>query len=126
MMDTNFCTGTPLGGWSIFYETRRKIISKPGITGYWQIFGDRSKGCKNLVECDEFYDKNKSILFDLRILLLTSIVVFKMKHSDSIITSNVNESGLSKLVQPDKSYWLSISNTMLCTIKNSQCFGEPS
>ncbi|MCL6097090.1 MAG: sugar transferase [Bacteroidetes bacterium] len=60
-----------------FYERRSMIISKPGITGCWQIFGDRRKGCKNLVELDELYDNNKSALFYLRILILTSIVALR-------------------------------------------------
>lgn len=72
-----------------FYERRSRLISKPGITGCWQIFGDRKRGCKNLVELDEFYDKNKSVMFYLRILMLTSVVVFTFNHSDSIIANNV-------------------------------------
>ncbi len=71
-----------------FYERRSRLISKPGITGCWQIFGDRKKGSKNLVELDELYDKNKSVMFYLKILMLTSIAVFTFNHSDSIIADD--------------------------------------
>ena len=53
------------------YKRREKINSLPGITGYWQIYGERERGAKNLVELDEFYDRNKSLLLDLKIILKT-------------------------------------------------------
>lgn len=52
------------------YEERYKV--KPGITGWAQVNGWR--GNSSIVErirCDRFYIKNRSLLFNLKILLLT-------------------------------------------------------
>ncbi len=68
-----------------FYYRRSKINSKPGITGYWQVFGNRLLGTANLVECDEIYEKRKSITCDLKIILRTILVLIMAKHSDAII-----------------------------------------
>ena len=71
------------------YERREKLKSRPGITGYWQIFGDRNKGLENLVALDEYYERKKSSLLDLRLLLSTIVLVMTAKHSDSIIDSKM-------------------------------------
>jgi lipopolysaccharide/colanic/teichoic acid biosynthesis glycosyltransferase len=83
----------------LFYDRRRKIKSKPGITGLWQINGDRSKGIENLLELEEFYDKNRSIALDIKILLHTIPVVFFGSNSDAILKSkgkNINNKILLK------------------------------
>lgn len=49
----------------------------PGITGWAQINGRDEIDIEEKVELDEFYLKNKSILFDVKILFLTVIKVFK-------------------------------------------------
>ncbi len=67
-----------------YYYRRTDICSTPGITGYWQVFGDRSKGTKNLVEFDEYYDLHQSIMFDFKILLKTALILITASHSDSI------------------------------------------
>ncbi len=67
------------------YQRREVIKSKPGITGYWQIFGDRNKGFENIVMLDEYYEKEKSIFLDLKLLFSTALIVMMAKHSDSII-----------------------------------------
>ena len=68
------------------YYRRTKIDSKPGITGFWQVFGQRTKGIVNLVELDEKYDKNKSVLFDFKIIFRTLLISLTASHSDSIVT----------------------------------------
>ena len=70
---------------SYLYYSREELNSIPGITGYWQVFGDREKGIENLVEWDEYYERNKSFLLNFRIMLKTISVVFFAAHSDSII-----------------------------------------
>ncbi|MEJ2613787.1 MAG: sugar transferase [Ignavibacteriaceae bacterium] len=70
-----------------FYQKRIRINSKPGITGYWQIFGERIKGSKNMVELDEIYENEKSTLFDLKIIGRTILLFATASHSDSIITN---------------------------------------
>ena len=52
------------------YEERYKI--KPGITGWSQINGWRgSSSIKKRTECDRFYIRNRSLFFNLKVLLLT-------------------------------------------------------
>ena len=60
------------------YFARHKV--KPGITGWAQVNGFRGETdtvdkIKNRVEHDLYYAENWSLLFDLRILLMTVIVV---------------------------------------------------
>lgn len=66
------------------YRRREAINSTPGISGYWQIFGNRSAGLKNLIELDEYYNINKSFTLDMFLILLTIPVVLFGKHSDAI------------------------------------------
>ncbi|MDR3666182.1 MAG: sugar transferase [Ignavibacteriaceae bacterium] len=67
------------------YNRRKFITSKPGITGYWQIYGNRQKGVHDLIEADEHYEKNKSFIFDLFLIAMTIPIMFFTKHSDAII-----------------------------------------
>ena len=69
----------------VFYNRRKFIISKPGITGYWQIYGNREKGVHDLIEADEHYEKNRSFMFDLFLISMTIPILFFTKHSDAII-----------------------------------------
>ena len=73
-----------------FYIKRTKIESLPGITGYWQVYGDRSKGSQNLIGLDENYEKQKSFRLDAKIILKSILIVLTASHSDSIIFSNKN------------------------------------
>ncbi|MFZ0454102.1 MAG: sugar transferase [Ignavibacteriaceae bacterium] len=68
-----------------YYQRRTKLNSKPGITGYWQVFGERIRGIQNLVELDDKYEKEKSLLLDLKIFFRTFIIFATASHSDSII-----------------------------------------
>ena len=63
---------------------RAGIKSNPGITGYWQIFGDRAGGAKNLVEMDLYYEERKTFWMDLFIGLETIPVILFAKHFDAI------------------------------------------
>ncbi len=68
-----------------FYLRRTDINSLPGITGYWQVFGDRKKGSQSLVELDEAYEKQKSFFFDAKIMLKSILIILTASHSDSIL-----------------------------------------
>jgi len=67
------------------FKRRTKLKSKPGITGMWQVNGERSEGAVNLIENDEYYENKKSIYLDLKLLFKTVTLVFTASHSDSII-----------------------------------------
>lgn len=69
----------------ILYSRRGNFSSKPGISGYWQIYGDRQKGVMNLIELEGFYDRNRSLTLDLFLVFMTLPIVFFAKHSDAII-----------------------------------------
>ena len=94
MGDMSLVGPRPLSLWDLqmmkendpdLYERRKLIASKPGITGYWQIYGNRQKGVKDLIEADEKYEKNKSFGFDLFLLMMTIPKMFFTKNSDAII-----------------------------------------
>jgi lipopolysaccharide/colanic/teichoic acid biosynthesis glycosyltransferase len=67
------------------YNLRSSISVKPGITGVWQIIGDRNLGVENLVGLDIFYQENYSFRLDFKILLSTIPIVLFAKNSDAII-----------------------------------------
>lgn len=67
------------------YKQRESIIAKPGITGYWQVYGKRPLGVKNLVENDIYYSNNISLRTDTKIILKTIKIMLLGMHSDAII-----------------------------------------
>ncbi len=58
---------------------RRRISMKPGITGLWQILGRKDLPMKENLQYDFYYIRNRSLLFDLSILLRTVGVVLTRK-----------------------------------------------
>ena len=74
----------------VSYQRRTKINSKPGISGMWQVYGERNRGTANLVELDELYENKKSFLLDLKIILVSAFILLTAAHSDSIVKSKVS------------------------------------
>jgi len=70
------------------HQRRSQLKSKPGVTGYWQIFGNREEGADNLIEMDEYYEKNKSFSFDFFLMFVTIPVILFAKHTDAISFPN--------------------------------------
>lgn len=66
------------------YNLRNKITLKPGLTGYWQIYGKRLEGAVNLIENDLYYSQKYGLGLDLKILFSTIPMVLFAKHSDAI------------------------------------------
>ena len=52
---------------------RQRLQVKPGITGVWQVSGDRTKEIHENISYDIFYIANRSLLLDLIILARTLI-----------------------------------------------------
>jgi lipopolysaccharide/colanic/teichoic acid biosynthesis glycosyltransferase len=50
---------------------------KPGLTGYWQVYGRQEVDYADRVKMDIFYIQNWSLLLDLRLLLLTPLRVLR-------------------------------------------------
>lgn len=56
---------------------------RPGLTGYAQVMGRDDLDDDEKVKYDEYYVKNQSFLFDMKIILLTILKIFKgdgVKH----------------------------------------------
>jgi exopolysaccharide biosynthesis polyprenyl glycosylphosphotransferase len=61
---------------------RRRLATKPGITGLWQVSGrNRITNFRHWVELDNQYIRNWSLRGDLRILIQTVWVVLRMSGS---------------------------------------------
>jgi lipopolysaccharide/colanic/teichoic acid biosynthesis glycosyltransferase len=55
----------------------QRLQAKPGITGYWQVIARSSCDFDEMVRLDIEYIKHQSLWLDLKILLLTPLVVLK-------------------------------------------------
>jgi len=62
------------------YDKQRLLVT-PGCTSLWQISGRSNVGFKEMVELDLQYIQNRSILFDLKIILKTVLVLFGSKDA---------------------------------------------
>jgi exopolysaccharide biosynthesis polyprenyl glycosylphosphotransferase len=62
------------------YDKQRLLVT-PGCTGLWQISGRSNVGFKEMVELDLQYIRNRSILFDLKIIFKTVLVLFGSKDA---------------------------------------------
>jgi lipopolysaccharide/colanic/teichoic acid biosynthesis glycosyltransferase len=67
-----------------YYAQRSRLHSRPGITGFWQVFGDRKGGTKNLIEMDEAYEQRKSLFLDVYLILKTLPIMLFADHSDAV------------------------------------------
>jgi lipopolysaccharide/colanic/teichoic acid biosynthesis glycosyltransferase len=69
---------------SELYDRRNKLNCPPGISGLWQLFGNRSEGMIGMIALESLYEKVASPLLDLKLILYTITVVLQAKNSDSI------------------------------------------
>ena len=53
---------------------RQRLALKPGMTGMWQISGDRAYSIHQNPECDAYYARHRSIFLDIAIMLHTFLV----------------------------------------------------
>lgn len=68
-----------------YYEIRNNISSKPGITGLWQVIGDRKKGVEELISLEMFYETNRSLKLNFIIIYYTLILMITGNNSDALI-----------------------------------------
>lgn len=80
-------------------EERIILTVRPGVTGYNQAINRNSVLTKEKLKNDIFYVKNMSLLFDIKIIFMTIMAVFRRK--------NINRIGSSK----EETYILSEEET---------------
>lgn len=56
---------------------RKRLDMKPGLTGLWQVSGRNRLPFEEMVKLDLFYIENWSLLFDLKIVLRTVLVLLR-------------------------------------------------
>jgi exopolysaccharide biosynthesis polyprenyl glycosylphosphotransferase len=56
---------------------RKRLDMKPGLTGLWQVSGRNRLPFEEMVKLDLFYIENWSLLFDLKIVLRTVLVMLR-------------------------------------------------
>jgi lipopolysaccharide/colanic/teichoic acid biosynthesis glycosyltransferase len=56
---------------------RKRLDMKPGLTGLWQVSGRNRLPFEEMVRLDLFYIENWSVLFDLKIMMRTALVIFR-------------------------------------------------
>jgi exopolysaccharide biosynthesis polyprenyl glycosylphosphotransferase len=56
---------------------RKRLEMKPGLTGLWQVSGRNRLPFEEMVKLDLFYIENWSLLFDLKIILRTVLVMLR-------------------------------------------------
>lgn len=62
-----------------YIENYRKL--RPGITGLWQISGRNDVSYRRRVACDVVYGRSKSLVTDVRIIVMTAFVVVTARGS---------------------------------------------
>jgi len=94
-----------------WYSLRDKIRCKPGITGLWQVFGNRTEGVENLVGLDILYDHLKSYRLDLKIFFSTLMVILGANKSDALeLTKSVRKNYPLTIFSNWSSFSLDISS----------------
>lgn len=70
-------TSFDVSTYQLWHTERLEVL--PGITGLWQISGRSDIGFDERVRLDREYIRNKSLLLDCRILLMTFFSVVRRK-----------------------------------------------
>ena len=56
---------------------RKRLDMKPGVTGLWQVSGRNRLSFEEMVKLDLFYIENWSLLFDVKIIVRTVLVLVR-------------------------------------------------
>ncbi len=60
---------------------KQRLLVMPGCTGLWQVSGRSNIGFKEMVELDLQYIQNRTLLFDIKIIFKTVLVLFGSKDA---------------------------------------------
>ncbi|MBK8945575.1 MAG: sugar transferase [Ignavibacteriae bacterium] len=66
------------------YLKRGNLKYKSGISGLWQLFGNRNDGLMGMLALESLYEKVAAPILDIKLILYTTSVVLQAKNSDSI------------------------------------------
>ncbi len=69
------------------HEQRSLLRSTPGLSGLWQVRGNRQKGIADLLRLDCEYERRRSLKFDTGLLVETFVAMVTLHHSDAILNS---------------------------------------
>ncbi len=69
------------------YKIRSKFKAKPGLSGIWQLFGNREEGIDNLIETEKLYEINRSLSLDFKLLYYTFAAILFERNSDAILAN---------------------------------------
>jgi lipopolysaccharide/colanic/teichoic acid biosynthesis glycosyltransferase len=58
---------------------RKRLLSKSGVTGLWQIFGNREKAMHEGIKYDLYYIRRARIWLDIRIAVITVLFMINPK-----------------------------------------------
>lgn len=102
-------------------EKRSKLKSKPGITGLWQVNKDDDFSISHLIKMDSFYEEEKSLLFDLYLILKTVKVLSVGKHKDAHISDELDKKafGYSAIVFATYCFMILIVITFIFIFNNN-------
>lgn len=71
----------------------RRFDSLPGMTGLWQVSGKNRTTFKEMIRFDIKYEQNRSLLFDLWILLLTPFAILRQLTDKGKPPANADKGG---------------------------------
>lgn len=60
---------------------KQRLLVVPGCTGLWQVSGRSNVGFEEMVELDLQYIRERSFLYDIKIILKTVLVLFGSKNA---------------------------------------------
>ncbi len=77
---------------------RKQIKSKPGISGFWQIYRNCKMDFNELIEMDVFYDKHSSLRLDFHLVVKTGLNIMTVSHLDTLQSLTVSyEQNIQKI-----------------------------
>ncbi len=105
------------------YKTRVGLQAQPGISGLWQIKGDREQGIQNLIELELEYVKNQSLITDLTIMAKTLPIILFASHSDAYIGKkflNKRKTVSKATNRPDQNEMISVRRIVPATYQGGK------
>lgn len=65
-------------------KPKKRVLAKPGISGLWQVMGNRELGMHQDIKYDLYYIRNASLWLDVKILLMTIPYLVKSRTEKTL------------------------------------------